>query len=136
MFRVPLLNTGVLLRSGATVTWSHMCILEDDRIGGQIALWATVGLGAYFTFLQAFEYKIAAFTIADNVYGRTFYVATGFHGLHVIIGTVFLAVSLGRLSAGHFSASHHFGFEARAWYWHFVDVVWLFLYICLYWWGS
>ena len=92
-------------------------------------------LGAYFTFLQAGEYLETSFAIRDSVYGTTFFVATGFHGLHVLIGSTFLLVCLLRHSAGHFTQSHHFGFEAAAWYWHFVDVVWLFLFVCIYWWG-
>lgn len=92
----------------------------------------TVSLGLIFTGLQAMEYIEAPFTIADSVYGTTFFVATGFHGLHVIIGTIFLSICLIRLILSHFTRSHHFGFEAASWYWHFVDVVWLFLYVCIY----
>nr|ABY87350.1 cytochrome c oxidase subunit III [Haliotis diversicolor] len=135
-FQVPLLNTAVLLASGVTVTWAHHSILEGHKTEGLQSLLLTVILGAYFTFLQAGEYIEAPFTIADGVYGSTFYVATGFHGLHVLIGTTFLIVCLVRLFANHFSTGHHFGFEAAAWYWHFVDVVWLFLYLSIYWWGS
>jgi cytochrome c oxidase subunit 3 len=96
----------------------------------------TILLGGYFTALQGFEYWEASFTIRDRVYGSTFFIATGFHGLHVLVGTVFLAVSYSRLLIGHFSSSHHFGLEAAAWYWHFVDVVWLFLFITVYIWGG
>nr|NP_008128.1 cytochrome c oxidase subunit III [Paracentrotus lividus]AAA68140.1 cytochrome c oxidase subunit III [Paracentrotus lividus] len=135
-FLVPLLNTAVLLSSGVTITWSHHSILAGNRNEAIQALFLTVVLGIYFTILQAWEYIDAPFTIADSVYGSTFFVATGFHGLHVIIGTTFLLVCLIRLSGHHFSTHHHFGFEAAAWYWHFVDVVWLFLYVCIYWWGS
>lgn len=135
-FLVPLLNTAVLLSSGATVTWAHHSIIEKKRTEAIQALGLTVALGLYFTGLQAWEYIDAPFTIADSVYGSTFFVATGFHGLHVIIGTTFLAVCFFRLINHHFSKLHHFGFEAAAWYWHFVDVVWLFLYVCIYWWGS
>jgi len=131
-FDVPLLNTTILLSSGATVTWAHIALLENDWVETQVALVATVGLGIYFTRLQMMEYLIASFTLSDGVYGRTFYVATGFHGLHVLIGTTFIAVMLYRNLYIHFSAGHHFGFEASAWYWHFVDVVWLFLFICIY----
>ena len=109
--------------------------MEDRWLEAHISLCVTVALGAYFTGLQAIEYLIASFSMRDGVYGRTFYVATGFHGLHVIIGTTFIAVILYRNMFLHFSAGHHFGFEARAWYWHFVDVVWLFLFMCIYWWG-
>ena len=134
-FEVPLLNTGVLLTSGLTVTWAHHSLIEGDRRGSLQGLCLTVLLGAYFTFLQAGEYYETSFTIADGVYGSTFFVATGFHGLHVLIGRVFLRVCLVRCYIHHFSTGHHFGFEAAAWYWHFVDVVWLFLYMSIYWWG-
>nr|YP_009317676.1 cytochrome c oxidase subunit III [Melophus lathami]AOY34849.1 cytochrome c oxidase subunit III [Melophus lathami] len=133
---VPLLNTAILLASGVTVTWAHHSITEANRKQAIQALSLTVLLGLYFTALQAMEYYEAPFTIADGVYGSTFFVATGFHGLHVIIGTTFLLVCLLRLIKYHFTSGHHFGFEAAAWYWHFVDVVWLFLYISIYWWGS
>lgn len=134
-FSVPLLNTAVLLSSGATVTWAHHSIVSGQRSEAIQGLALTVILGAIFTALQAVEYVEAPFCIADSVYGTTFFVATGFHGLHVIIGTIFLCICLIRLSLSHFTRSHHFGFEAASWYWHFVDVVWLFLYICIYWWG-
>lgn len=135
-FSIPLLNTAVLLASGVTVTWAHHRLIEQDKHNTTAALLLTVILGAYFTFLQAGEYIEAPFTIADRVYGSTFFVATGFHGLHVLIGSSFLFVCLLRTTANHFSRGHHFGFEAAAWYWHFVDVVWIFLYLCIYWWGS
>nr|ALF63190.1 cytochrome c oxidase subunit III [Dicrossus filamentosus] len=135
-FEVPLLNTAVLLASGVTVTWAHHSIMSGNRKEALHALSLTIFLGAYFTLLQAMEYHEAPFTIADGAYGATFFVATGFHGLHVIIGSTFLAVCLWRLKSNHFTSNHHFGFEAAAWYWHFVDVVWLFLYISIYWWGS
>lgn len=135
-FEVPLLNTAVLLASGVTVTWAHHSIIEGDRKQTIHSLTLTILLGFYFTFLQAIEYYEAPFTIADGVYGSTFFVATGFHGLHVIIGSTFLAVCLIRQIQYHFTSEHHFGFEAAAWYWHFVDVVWLFLYVSIYWWGS
>jgi len=135
-FSVPLLNTAVLLASGVTVTWAHHRLIESDRPRTTQALILTVTLGAYFTYLQAGEYIEAPFTIADRVYGSTFFVATGFHGLHVLIGSTFLLICLIRNISHHFSSGHHFGFEAAAWYWHFVDVVWIFLYICIYWWGS
>jgi len=135
-FLVPLLKTAVLLSSGVTITWAHHSILAGNHSEAVQALSLTVALGVYFTILQAWEYIDSPFTIADRVYGSTFFVATGFHGLHVIIGTTFLFVCLLRLINHHFSAHHHFGFEAAAWYWHFVDVVWLFLYVCIYWWGS
>nr|YP_009123043.1 cytochrome c oxidase subunit III [Faxonius limosus]AJK90927.1 cytochrome c oxidase subunit 3 [Faxonius limosus] len=135
-FGVPLLNTTILLSSGATVTWSHHAILNSNHKEALQSLMLTVMLGLYFTGLQAFEYIEASFSIADSIYGSTFFVATGFHGLHVIIGSSFLSVCLFRLYKCHFSSYHHFGFEAAAWYWHFVDVVWLFLYVFIYWWGG
>jgi len=134
--QVPLLNTIILLASGVTVTWSHHRIIENNHSQAVSSLIITVMLGIYFTFLQALEYWEASFTISDSTYGSTFFVATGFHGLHVIIGTSFLLVCLLRILNNHFSSRHHFGFEAAAWYWHFVDVVWLFLYMSIYWWGS
>nr|YP_009003688.1 cytochrome c oxidase subunit III [Iwatanemertes piperata]AHB53113.1 cytochrome c oxidase subunit III [Iwatanemertes piperata] len=135
-FSVPLLNTAVLLASGVSVTWAHHALLEGSRKNGLQGLLLTVVLGVYFTFLQAGEYWEAPFTLADGVYGSTFFVATGFHGLHVLIGSSFLLVCLFRCFLQQFSGTRHFGFEAAAWYWHFVDVVWLFLYLCIYWWGS
>lgn len=135
-FSVPLLNTAVLLASGVTVTWAHHRLIEGDRTNAIQALSLTVGLGIYFTFLQAGEYFAAPFTIADRIYGSTFFVATGFHGAHVLIGSTFLLVCLVRTIIIHFSTGHHFGFEAAAWYWHFVDVVWICLYLCIYWWGA
>nr|UXX49943.1 cytochrome c oxidase subunit 3 [Portunion sp.] len=135
-FEIPLLNTIILVSSGASVTWSHHSLLEGAHKEAVVGLGVTVLLGVYFTGLQALEYWEASFAISDSTYGSTFFVATGFHGLHVIIGTLFLAVCLARMVVGHFSKDHHFGVEAAAWYWHFVDVVWLFLYTFLYWWGS
>mgnify|MGYP001814999966 CR=1 FL=1 len=135
-FEVPLLNTAVLLASGVTVTWAHHALIAGERVRGLQGLGFTVLLGAYFTFLQVGEYFEASFSIRDGAYGTTFFVATGFHGLHVLIGTRFLLVCLIRHYYYHFSLGHHFGFEAAAWYWHFVDVVWLFLYLSIYWWGS
>nr|QNG56293.1 cytochrome c oxidase subunit III [Palaestes freyreissi] len=133
---IPLLNTLLLLTSGLTVTWAHHSLMENNFNQTTHSLILTVLLGLYFTLLQGYEYIEAPFTIADSVYGSSFFMATGFHGLHVIIGTTFLLVCLIRHLLNHFSPIHHFGFEAAAWYWHFVDVVWLFLYISIYWWGS
>jgi cytochrome c oxidase subunit 3 len=133
---VPLLNTAVLLASGVSVTWAHHSLIERNQLAAKQALFITVSLGIYFTYLQATEYSDTPFSIADRVYGSSFFVATGFHGLHVLIGSSFLLVCLARTSNFHFSSQHHFGFEAAAWYWHFVDVVWIFLYLCIYWWGS
>lgn len=135
-FSIPLLNTAVLLASGVTVTWAHHCLIEGKRTGAIQALILTISLGIYFTLLQLGEYISAPFTIADGIYGTTFFVSTGFHGLHVIIGTTFLSICLLRTTLWHFSSGHHFGFEAAAWYWHFVDVVWICLYLCIYWWGA
>nr|QXU57682.1 cytochrome c oxidase subunit III [Cherax cairnsensis] len=135
-FQIPLLNTTILLSSGATVTWAHHAIMNSNHSEAIQSLGITIILGIYFTSLQAYEYMESSFSIADSIYGTTFFVATGFHGLHVIIGTSFLSVCFYRLYKCHFSNNHHFGFEAAAWYWHFVDVVWLFLYIFIYWWGS
>nr|ASS30669.1 cytochrome c oxidase subunit 3 [Gastroptychus rogeri] len=135
-FGIPLLNTIILLSSGVTVTWAHHSILENYHMKAFQSLLITVLLGLYFTILQAFEYLEAPFAISDSIFGSSFFVATGFHGLHVMIGTIFLLICLLRLFNFHFSSKHHFGFEAAIWYWHFVDVVWLFLYIFIYWWGS
>nr|AMW67961.1 cytochrome c oxidase subunit III [Psychopsis coelivaga] len=133
---IPLLNTVILLSSGVTITWAHHSLMNMNYTQTTQGLLFTVLLGIYFTLLQAFEYIEAPFTIADSIYGSTFFMATGFHGLHVIIGTTFLLICLIRHINHHFSSNHHFGFEAAAWYWHFVDVVWLFLYISIYWWGG
>nr|YP_009995915.1 cytochrome c oxidase subunit III [Spondylis buprestoides]QNQ64866.1 cytochrome c oxidase subunit III [Spondylis buprestoides] len=133
---IPLLNTLILLTSGLTVTWAHHSLMENNYKQSLQSLFLTVILGFYFTLLQAYEYIEASFTISDAAYGSSFFMATGFHGLHVIIGSTFLLICLIRHYKNHFSLIHHFGFEAAAWYWHFVDVVWLFLYISIYWWGS
>ncbi|MEL6374096.1 MAG: cytochrome c oxidase subunit 3 [Pseudomonadota bacterium] len=133
---LPIVNTFILLLSGTTVTWAHHALLEGDRKGLIWGLASTVALGLIFTALQAFEYGHAAFGFSNHIYGATFFMATGFHGFHVIIGTIFLAICLVRALAGHFSEKQHFGFEAAAWYWHFVDVVWLFLFAAIYVWGA
>nr|YP_010471430.1 cytochrome c oxidase subunit III [Tyraphus nitidus]UVG40769.1 cytochrome c oxidase subunit 3 [Tyraphus nitidus] len=133
---IPLLNTLILLTSGLTVTWAHHSLMENNFKETTQGLLLTVILGLYFSMLQLYEYIEAPFTISDSIYGSSFFMATGFHGLHVIIGTTFLLLMLMRHLNNHFSSIHHFGFEAAAWYWHFVDVVWLFLYISIYWWGS
>nr|YP_010348441.1 cytochrome c oxidase subunit III [Charcotia amundseni]UIN24683.1 cytochrome c oxidase subunit III [Charcotia amundseni] len=135
-FQIPLLNTAILLASGVTVTWAHHATIMNMHKETIQGLSMTIVLGLYFSLLQGIEYYESMFTISDSVYGTTFFVATGFHGLHVIIGTTFLIVCLNRLSLGHFSSNHHMGLEAAIWYWHFVDVVWLFLYSSIYWWGS
>nr|WMQ52327.1 cytochrome c oxidase subunit III [Ceutorhynchus albosuturalis] len=133
---IPLLNTLILLTSGLTITWAHHAILDNNYYQSLQGLSFTVLLGFCFTLLQIFEYYEAPFTISDSIYGSTFFMTTGLHGLHVVIGSMFLFICLIRLYLNHFSSMHHFGFEAAAWYWHFVDVVWLFLYISIYWWGS
>merc|ERR1711899_674087 len=122
---VPLLNTIILLTSGIRVTWSHKAVELNLHSQGVTSLFLTIILGLYFTGLQGIEYFEASFTISDSVYGSSFFIATGFHGLHVIVGTLFLLACLVRLSKGLFRVRHHFGFIAAAWYWHFVDVIWL-----------
>nr|UPL65925.1 cytochrome c oxidase subunit III [Helopeltis sp.] len=134
--QIPLLNTMILLCSGITITWAHHSIMQKMHNQTTQALIFTVILGVYFTIMQAYEYIESPFNISDSVYGSCFYMATGFHGLHVMIGTLFILSCLIRHMKFHFSNIHHMGFEASAWYWHFVDVVWLFLYISIYWWGS
>jgi cytochrome c oxidase subunit III len=135
-FAFPLLNTLILLCSGTTVTWAHHALIHGDRESVKKGLWLTIGLGLLFSCIQAYEYIHAPFAFKGNVYGATFFMATGFHGFHVIIGTIFLAICLKRVYNGDFTPNHHFGFEAAAWYWHFVDVVWLFLFASIYVWGG
>ena len=135
-WHLPLLNTLILLTSGTTVTWAHHALLHDDREGLKWGLICTIALGALFTCVQAYEYGHAAFHYSGHIYGATFFMATGFHGAHVLIGTIFLIVCLARAYAGHFTPKQHLGFEFAAWYWHFVDVVWLFLFACIYVWGA
>nr|SSD62318.1 cytochrome c oxidase subunit III [Parides photinus] len=135
-FQIPLLNTIILISSGITITWAHHAIMQNNFSQMSQGLFLTISLGIYFSILQAYEYLEAPFSIADSIYGSIFFMATGFHGLHVIIGTIFLSICFIRHLKFHFSMDHHFGFEAAAWYWHFVDVVWLFLYISIYWWGN
>ena len=135
-WHLPLLNTLILLTSGTTVTWAHHALLENDRQGLKWGLILTIALGLAFTCVQAYEYYHAAFHFSGNIYGATFFMATGFHGAHVIIGSTFLIVCLIRAYLGHFTPTQHLGFEFAAWYWHFVDVVWLFLFACIYVWGA
>ena len=135
-WHLPLLNTLILLTSGTAVTWAHHSLLHDDRRGLRLGLLLTVALGAVFTCVQAYEYSHAAFNFSGHIYGATFFMATGFHGFHVLVGTIFLIVCTLRVGAGHFNKDRHFGFEAAAWYWHFVDVVWLFLFAAIYVWGA
>ncbi len=131
-FELPLLNTLILLTSGVTVTWAHHALREGDRQGALQGLGLTILLGLAFTCVQAYEYSHAAFGFREGIYPSTFFMATGFHGFHVIVGTTFLIVCWFRAWRGHFKPDHHFGFEAAAWYWHFVDIVWLFLFVCIY----
>lgn len=133
-FTVPLINTIILLRSGIRVTWRHHRILFSDSSEAKTGLIITIIIGVYFTVLQYMEYIEADFSMCDRVYGRCFFIGTGFHGLHVLVGTTFLLATYLRLEWGHLSRKHHFGFEAAAWYWHFVDVVWLFLFYWFYVW--
>jgi cytochrome c oxidase subunit 3 len=136
-FHLPFLNTMILLLSGTTVTWAHHALLEGDRKGMLWGLAATVVLGLSFTTCQAIEYSDAPFSFnGGGIYPSVFFLATGFHGLHVIIGTAFLAVCWFRARDDQFTPQRHFGLEAAAWYWHFVDVVWLFLFICIYYFGA
>ena len=136
-WHLPLLNTLILLTSGTTVTWAHHALLEDDREGLKWGLICTIVLGADCSpACRPTNTATRRSTISGNIYGATFFMATGFHGAHVIIGTIFLIVCLLRAMAGHFTPKQHLGFEFAAWYWHFVDVVWLFLFVCIYVWGS
>ena len=151
-FEWPLLNTLILLLSGTTVTWAHHALIHDQRGGEMKGLWGVIGVGAndnlkkglwltvtlgiLFTCVQAYEYIHAPFPFKGVNYGASFFMATGFHGFHVLVGTIFLIVCLGRAYKGHFTPRQHFGFEAAAWYWHFVDVVWLFLFVVVYVWGG
>jgi cytochrome c oxidase subunit 3 len=136
-FHLPFLNTMLLLLSGTTITWSHHSLIEGDRRTFMMALGLTVLLGLTFTLCQAVEYSDAPFKFSGGgVYPSVFFLATGFHGFHVIVGTIFLIVCWMRAKGGGFTQERHFGFEAAAWYWHFVDVVWLFLFVCIYWWGA
>lgn len=135
-FDLPFLMTMILLLSGCTVTWAHHAILIGDQKGFVQALLCSVLLGVFFLCFQVYEYTHAPFGFGDNIYTSTFFMATGFHGFHVFVGTMFLLVCYLRALKHHFTPEKHFGFEAAAWYWHFVDVVWLFLFIGIYWWGN
>jgi cytochrome c oxidase subunit 3 len=151
-FQFPLLNTLILLLSGTTVTWAHHALIHNQRGGAMKGLWGLIGvgendsvkkglwltivLGLLFSSIQAYEYSDAPFPFKGLNYGASFFMATGFHGFHVLIGTIFLSVNLFRAYKGDFTPRQHFGFEAAAWYWHFVDVVWLFLFVTIYVWGG
>lgn len=136
---IPFINTLILLLSGTTVTWAHFSLLQKNQKDLVRALKYTIALGVVFSGFQAYEYIHALhhnFNFTNSVYGANFYMATGFHGFHVIVGTLFLTVCYFRAKKGHFSEKHHLGFEFAAWYWHFVDVVWLFLFSVVYIWGA
>jgi len=134
---VPALNTCILLLSGLTITYTHFALITDFQLSSvyvRDGFLFTIFLAFLFTAFQLYEYKNALFSISDGIYGSTFYMATGFHGFHVLVGTTFILVCFLRRS--HFTRDHHVGFECAAWYWHFVDVVWLFLFVTIYFWGS
>jgi len=136
-WHLPLINTLILLCSGAAATWAHHALVHENNRKDMVnGLLLAIALGASFTVLQAYEYSEAAFGFSGNIYGASFFMATGFHGAHVIIGTIFLTVCLLRTLNGAFTPDEHVGFEAAAWYWHFVDVVWLFLFAAVYIWGG
>jgi len=135
-FELPLLNTVILLSSGVTVTYAHHSLIQGNRSGALNGLVATVILALVFTAFQGIEYTVSSFTISDGIFGSCFYLGTGFHGIHVMIGTAFIAVGLWRVLAYHSTENHHLGLESAILYWHFVDVVWLFLFISIYYWGS
>jgi cytochrome c oxidase subunit 3 len=135
-FELPLLNTVILLSSGVTVTYAHHSLIQGNRVGTLYGLVATIILAIIFTALQGIEYTVSSFTITDGAFGSCFFFGTGFHGLHVMIGTAFLTVGLWRVLAYHLTENHHLGFESGILYWHFVDIVWLFLFISIYYWGS
>nr|ARH10725.1 cytochrome c oxidase subunit III [Laingia psammae] len=133
---IPLLNTIILLTSSFTVTLTHFLILKNNMKLSLMFLFFTIFLSFYFLLLQFIEYKQAMFTFSDSIFGSSFYMATGFHGIHVIIGTMFLIINLMRMFKLHFSFLHHISFELAAWYWHFIDIIWLFLYMTFYWWNN
>ena len=135
-FELPLLNTVLLLSSGVTITYAHHSLIKNNRNDVLFGAGYTIILAGIFTAFQGLEYTVASFTISDGAYGSCFYFGTGFHGLHVIIGTIFLGVGFWRIFAYHSTENHHLGLEAGILYWHFVDVVWLFLFLSVYYWGS
>nr|AIV00469.1 cytochrome c oxidase subunit 3 [Haematomyzus elephantis] len=135
-FNVPLLNSILLISSGVSITWAHHALVMSNMKETAVGLGITLMLGLTFSVVQSFEYLHTSFSMADSVYGSVFFLTTGFHGIHVLVGSMFITVSLCRTILGQFSCNHHVGFEFSAWYWHFVDVVWLFLFISMYWWGS
>lgn len=133
---IPLLNTMLLLTSGASLTWAHSALIGGYRLETITALLLTLVFAVLFTAFQGYEYVNAPFHISDGIYGSTFYMLTGLHGFHVIVGTLFLGVALYRAVLHHYTTQNHIGFEAAAWYWHFVDVVWIFLFLAVYTWGE
>lgn len=135
-FELPLLNTVILLSSGVTVTYAHHSLIQGNRSATLYGLVATVLLAIVFTGFQGVEYSVSSFTISDGAFGSCFYFGTGFHGLHVMIGTAFIAVGLWRVLSYHSTDNHHLGLESSILYWHFVDIVWLFLFVSIYYWGS
>lgn len=134
-YNIPLLNSLILISSGITLTWSHNCLLNKKYLITNIILITTILLGILFTIIQYIEYYETSFCINDRIFRSIFFIITGFHGLHVIIGIIFLSVCYIRIKKYHLSSNHHFNFERRSWYWHFVDVIWLFLYLSIYWWN-
>ena len=135
-FAIPLLNTIILLSSGAFITYSHHSLILGNRKGAIIGAFLTIIFAILFTGLQYFEYAEASFSFADSIYGTVFFASTGLHGMHVIVGTIFILIGFIRIVLYHFTSEHHLGFEAGILYWHFVDVVWLFLFVAVYWWGG
>nr|YP_010990596.1 cytochrome c oxidase subunit III [Nisia atrovenosa]WOW98923.1 cytochrome c oxidase subunit III [Nisia atrovenosa] len=134
--QIPLLNTIILLSSGVSITWAHHNLLNNKMSNSIKSILITIALGVYFSVLQFIEYKESSFSISDSIYGSLFFMSTGFHGIHVIIGTLFILINLKWLKNFHLSSLNHLSFESAAWYWHFVDIVWLFLYLSIYWWGK
>nr|UZT67555.1 cytochrome c oxidase subunit 3 [Paramblynotus sp. ZJUH 20220012] len=134
-YMIPSLNTIILLSSGCTITWCHYSILNNKKLQSMLSLFTTIFLGLIFTMIQFFEYNESMFCMNDSIYGSLFFMTTGFHGLHVIIGSIFLSIILIRIINKHISMIHHFGFEASSWYWHFVDVIWIIVFSMIYWWN-
>lgn len=135
-YTTPLTNTVILVGSGVTITWAHHAVFLKGKRHSVIALLYTIFLAVLFTYFQVIEYRTLPFNISDGVYGSCFYMTTGFHGFHVFIGTVAIAVSFIRLVKNHFTNTQHLGLDSAVWYWHFVDVVWLFLFGTVYWWSN
>nr|QKW88333.1 cytochrome c oxidase subunit III [Trichagalma acutissimae] len=134
-YEIPFLNTVILMSSGVSITWSHHCLLYSEKMKSMMGLFITIMLGLLFSLIQMYEYNQSSFCINDSIYGSMFFMTTGFHGFHVIIGSIFLLVMFLRMMYSHFSSHHHFGFEAAAWYWHFVDTIWIIVFTMIYWWN-